>query len=697
MAKMFKVLSITVMLVAVAAEVCAQISKEALDANAEQAVGNYSAPNLNYLGNGALGMMQSAWKDPLQHMGEGQSRPGYTKYYWSPDLILPVRLREGMYTLINFPKWEVVENIYIGDSVSFTAQNEGPSSIMVYPVAQQFVGVDTNMIVFGRSGNKYVFYLQSETVNTDRITNSIIDIEVVKGQKGDGSAVGSGAGTGYAGGKDYSQDGNSVMSTYTRDLQREDWIERIPVDPTKFRFDIEVYVPNPDDIIIAPERVWRDNIFTYIDLGEKALTAVQRPIVTLIVERSETPVGFRAAGPNNRLIIVEGMGDMVLRSGKRLVCLKLRRADSDGLENAVYAKSDEWDLQNAHASPVSAQKGEGGYEDVYGSSSAGRQKNSENGSGAGFFNNSSFFGNGNNGGKTAAGTQSYESMISGVGQNQGGFGQNAAGTGSQGAENAAMSASDAAGGSFWDKLAAGILNTVNKNNAGAGVGVADGNSNTNGANAAGNANSLSGLNALPKTTPIVAGSSNSSAGQSPVLTGEYEVKAGNSELITPVYNNENLNTGITYETMPQKQNNGLGMPGGKKAGYSENNSNPVLISPSSGTGNNKSLVSAETEALLKEFRSGKAFETAEESNISIELGTDEDVSNLEKLWSNISKRYAAAIGKYQPFYSVDTPADGQGKEMFHLRVGPVKSLDEGDSICSQLGRNGIFCSVVRIQ
>ena len=49
-----------------------------------------------------------------------------------------------------------------------------------------------------------------------------------------------------------------------------DWIKSIPLDPSKFRFDIEIYVPNPDDVVIAPERVWRDDIFTYIDLGEKA-------------------------------------------------------------------------------------------------------------------------------------------------------------------------------------------------------------------------------------------------------------------------------------------------------------------------------------------------------------------------------------------------------------------------------------------
>ena len=101
--------------------------------------------------------------------------------------------------------------------------------------------------------------------------------------------------------------------------------------------------------------------------------------------------------------------------------------------------------------------------------------------------------------------------------------------------------------------------------------------------------------------------------------------------------------------------------------------------------------------MLEEFRNFGNFDNQNNANISIELGTDENVNNLEKLWDEISKRHSATIGKYQPFYSVDTPADGQGKEVFHLRVGPVESLEDGDNVCSQLGRNGIFCSVVRIQ
>lgn len=616
MSKLFNILSIVILSVLmINVDVCAQVTKDVLDQNADQSQGNYAATNLNYLGSGSLGMTQSAWKNPLQHMGEGQTRPGYTKYYWTPELVLPIRLREGMYTLINFPSWEVIEQVYLGDSQSFNAEPYGPSSLMVYPEASQFLGVDTNMIVFGRSGNKYVFYVQSEAFNTDRITNTIIDIEVVKQKNAKNKT--------YATGPDSSSlntNGNdsSVMSTYTRNQQREDWIQNIPIDPTKFRFDIEVYVPNPDDIIIAPERVWRDNIFTYIDLGEKALTAVQRPIVTLIVERSETPVGFRSAGPNNRLIIVEAMGDMVLRSGKRIVCLKLRRADSDGLENAIYADSNEWDLQTAHASKPVAEEGgerEGAdiVDDVYNDASSTSNQD--------FFADSLFI---------------DDDLI--------------------------------------------LQKNINENEK---TGVQN-NTDTD---------IVPNINNIPKVKTIVSPTSEN-------LIGEYDVRVDNSEIVVPQYsdskriNADNILSNANANNTLSNKENGVSLPNNLE---SQNNSNPIFISGIDNKNNQKNLISAETEALINEFKSGNFSNKNKDTNISIELGTDENVNSLEKLWSDVSRNHSAILGKYQPFYSVDTPADGQGKEVFHLRVGPVKSLDEGDDICSQLGRNGIFCSVVRIQ
>ena len=157
----------------------AQVDQQVMDASAEQAQGNYTPMNLGYAGFNSLGMTQAAWLDPLQNLGEGQTKPAYSKYYWTPDLVLPIRVREGMITIVNFPEWELIEDIFIGDSATFDGQISGPSTLLLYPKRGANVGVDTNIIVFGRSGNRYVFYVKSEAVNTERLTNVIIDIDVV--------------------------------------------------------------------------------------------------------------------------------------------------------------------------------------------------------------------------------------------------------------------------------------------------------------------------------------------------------------------------------------------------------------------------------------------------------------------------------------------------------------------------------------
>ena len=509
----------------------AQATMGSLDQNADQSQGMYMPMNMSYAGFNSLGMTQSAWLDPLQNLGEGQTKPAYSKYYWSPDLILPIRVREGMVTLLNFPSWELIEDMYLGDSSSFDGQISGPNTVLLYPKKGANVGVDTNIIIFGRSGNKYVFYLKSEGVNTERLTNSIIDIDVIDGP-GSGRRAGVSGGhsninaSTYRGGND-----KSVDSLFTKSFQRSDWIKSIPLDASKFRFDIEVYIPNPDDVVIAPERVWRDDIFTYIDLGEKSLTMTQRPIVTLIVERIEVPVGFRTKGPNNRLIIVEGIGDMVLRNGKRMICLKLRRSDDAGLEFMPTTKEmdeKQWQVP----APIPEKNGQG---------------------------------------------------------------------------------------------------------------------------------------------------SNSTSGAQGGATGQYDVNVGNSEIVVPAYN-RNSDGSINISYRPNDNSGGSGNFDYSKMQRITNNRQ---YAPEGSFGNMG--------------KNGGSLTFADNSNISIELGTDSNVTNLEDLWSSLSKKYADTLGDYEPFFSVDAAADGQGKELFHLRVGPVNSLEDGDDVCSRLGRNGVFCSVVRTQ
>ncbi len=526
---------------------------DSLDQYADQSQGNYQPMNLNYAGFNSIGMIQSAWQDPLQNLGEGQTKPAYSKYYWTPDLVLPIRVREGMITLVNFPEWEWVESIAFGDTGSFDGSISEPNTVMLYPRSGSQVGVDSNVVINGRSGNKYVFYIKSEAVNTERLTNSIIDIDVVGGNGSSGGSPSSSSGVLKGGSAPASafRDNKTVDSTYTRRFLKEDWLRSLPIDPAKFRFDIEIYVPNPDDVVIAPERVWRDDIFTYIDLGEKALNMTQRPIVTLIVERVETPVGFRTKGPNNRLIIVEGIGDMVMRSGKRMVCLKLRRSDEEGLQYVSYADDqNSWDI---------APKIPGGQ---------------------------------------AAGS---------------------------GASGGAGGANGAAGGT----------------NAGGSAGAAAGTSGVSGSGAA-SGGSLNGMMSVPN-----------------------------------------------YANMPDGASGAAGASAGSGSGImSGADCLPTMVNCGSMGG---------VQNPYPKYKYGSAFAGQKGENLSIELGTDSDVNNLENLWKDLSGRYSSLLGGYEPFYSVDAPADGQGKELFHLRVGPVKSLESGDTVCSQLGRSGVFCSVVRVQ
>ena len=157
---------------------------------------------------------------------------------------------------------------------------------------------------------------------------------------------------------------------------------------------------------------------------------------------------------------------------------------------------------------------------------------------------------------------------------------------------------------------------------------------------------------------------------------QYDIQIGNSEIIEPQYNNSGASSG--YDTAGK-------MPKGME--------NVDYSKMQRITNNNRY---GKGYKYLEKFAYGDTLADGS-NNISIELGTDSDVSKLEVLWNNLSKKYSDSLSIYDPFFSVDAPADGQGKELFHLRVGPVNSLEEGDAVCGKLGRSGVFCSVVRTQ
>ena len=267
--------------------------------------------------------IQAAWDHPTANMAAGSIKPGYAQLAWSPGSVLPIKLRNGMVTMVTLPNGEQIADAIVGDTGQFDIDTtQGDRTMFISPAGSN-QGSDTNMIVTGKSGNKYIFYLRAEPSNSSEITYSQVDI-ILDGNGvlpiAGGSAVASG------GAKSIFQKSTPSTSVVGGGANDEDWgwIKSMKIDPSEFRFDLDIFVPNPDDYVIAPERVWRDRIFTYIDFGDKVISMTQRPVVSLLVEGGESPVGFRTDGEDGRLLIVEAVGDMVLRSGQRIVCIKKR-------------------------------------------------------------------------------------------------------------------------------------------------------------------------------------------------------------------------------------------------------------------------------------------------------------------------------------------------------------------------------------
>ena len=271
----------------------------------------------------AMAVYQTAWDNPNANMIGGSTKPGYANLTWSTGTVLPIKTRAGMATLVTLPAGEKIADIVTGNDALFHIDAETGGQSMYITPTDGNSGNDTNMIVTGQSGNKYIFYLRAYPINSSDITYSQVDISAGSGA----NVVVSNNATTPSGAMGSIFKKTSVAtksSTVGVDGEDYGWIKTMKIDPSEFRFDLDIFVPNPDDYVIAPERVWRDRIFTYIDFGDKVISMTQRPVVSLLVEGGESPVGFRTDGEDGRLLIVEAVGDLVLRSGQRIVCIKKR-------------------------------------------------------------------------------------------------------------------------------------------------------------------------------------------------------------------------------------------------------------------------------------------------------------------------------------------------------------------------------------
>ncbi|MFZ3481918.1 TrbG/VirB9 family P-type conjugative transfer protein [Sphingomonas sp. 3-13AW] len=276
----------------------------------------------------SLGLTQDAWNDQLRTRGASRKRPGYVRYLYNKEDVFPIRTREGMITTIKLPEGVRVAQAFSGDDAGFQVGVPTPTTVAIKAL---YPGVDTSLVVFTEDDQVFNFYLRSEGYNSKTISDFLVDV-ALPGKGVMEAAVDEG----FIATPSYGRPGARVADPATtaadvRDAYassnpaeqgKDDYSDNYDFDPRTVVEDLTVYVPRKQVGGILPYKVFRDDRFTYIDYGPNASQIAEWPMVSLVIQGVETPVGFRTAGPGGRMIVVEALGDIVLRNGQRMLCIR---------------------------------------------------------------------------------------------------------------------------------------------------------------------------------------------------------------------------------------------------------------------------------------------------------------------------------------------------------------------------------------
>lgn len=280
----------------------------------------------------SLGLTQDAWNAKIRQRGESRTNPGYIRYIYNPADVFPVRTRESMITTIKLPADEKLTQAFAGDDQGFQVGIPTPNSIAIKAL---YPGVDTNIVAYTEDGKVFTFYVRSEGYNSKTISDFLVDVVfpgegVIEG----GAMAPDGAVSPERQGKIDStypataaeriRDpyGSQVLDKREKYRDYAEWTDFNP--DTVVEGDLGIYVPVKQAGGTVPYRVFHDDRFTYIDYGPNASQMTEWPAPVIVIQGVEGPIGFRTTGPGGRLMVLEALGDFVLRNGQRVIVIKKR-------------------------------------------------------------------------------------------------------------------------------------------------------------------------------------------------------------------------------------------------------------------------------------------------------------------------------------------------------------------------------------
>lgn len=318
----------------------------------DELVGNQSKPATQNAGAGAsqpkpppreavqAGDIQHAWDSSCGRAPQGA--PGIHYWHFSAGRTECFTFRQVGWTVFYFPEWESIERVVLGDPASFELYSENGQVVKPFPnvvmirTKDGIVGVDSTLHFFGAAQggmrNVYTAMARSVGVDNDKTTDVTVFVDAQKPGAPQGGIVdfsvpqqSPAASPAAANAPQVPplQKASALTST-VMGVKAPDYLRDVPFDLSKMKFgEYEVRAKDDESLTIAPERVFSDDRFTYVDFGEGGRAdRILRPVVFRVVDGIDNPVNTRTTGPEGNILLIEGVGyNFTLRNGDRTVCI----------------------------------------------------------------------------------------------------------------------------------------------------------------------------------------------------------------------------------------------------------------------------------------------------------------------------------------------------------------------------------------
>ena len=271
------------------------------------------------------GQIQTAWD-------KAKPTDGVFQIPLCDACVYRIRLRQHMVHNIELPRGEIIKKIDAGDKEEFQIEQRGDRNITIKPLG---FGVDSNLLVHGKSGRIYPIYIRAESFNSVNVPDMMY--RIVGTVKTKPANVGSMSVSGVGDPQDKSSTGQAISSMTTEnsdqtaavaDLTSQkpsrkqgDFVKEVPFKPSQLygwgHFKIWGGGPHANEIKNSIATIFRDDHMVYIRFKDNFELPTGYMVVDKIDELINTEVDgntFILNAPGHRKLFT-------LKSGETYLCI----------------------------------------------------------------------------------------------------------------------------------------------------------------------------------------------------------------------------------------------------------------------------------------------------------------------------------------------------------------------------------------